>query len=151
MFPSAFTEQITETVQEEKTDTGVDFLFDYELGQHVMRGSVLSECDSSRKVWQYIKNVLMTPANEYKDYIKGEKEVFGLSVYNYIGQKNLPVEYISSELKREVMEQLLRHPLIKEVREWKTERERRGLAVSFTAVLTDDNLIKMSEIVGGVI
>ncbi len=150
MFPKTFTEQITETAKEEKTDTGIDFLFDYNTGQHIIKGSTLVNCQDLQKVRQYVENVLRTPANLYKDYIKGEKEAFGLSIYNYIGQRTLPIGYINSELKREVTEHLLKYPLISEVKDWKGEREKRGLNVSFTVVLNDGNTIDISHKIGDI-
>jgi len=144
MFPNAFTEQITETTENEVTDTGVDFLFDYETGQHIMKGSVLRECGDLRTVRQFIRNVLSTPSNAYKDYTKGETERFGLSIYKYIGQRSLPMGYINSELKREVTEHLLKHPLISEVKDWKGKREKRDLSISFTVVLKDGSVVENS-------
>ena len=128
----------------------MDFLFDYEAGQHIMKGSVLAECGSLRKVRQYIETVLRTPSNVYKDYIKGETESFGLSIYNYIGRKVLPMGYINSELKREVTEHLLKHPLISEVKDWKGKREKRGLSIEFTVVLRDSSILEMEHVVGGI-
>ena len=150
MFPNTFVELVTETAENEVIDTGVDFLFDYETGQHVMKGSVLNECGSLRKVRQYIETVLRTPSNVYKDYIKGETESFGLSIYNYIGRKVLPMGYINSELKREVTEHLLKHPLISEVKDWKGKREKRGLSIEFTVVLRDSSILEMEHVVGGI-
>lgn len=150
MFPNVFTEPALVAEEETEEDKGLDFLFDYETGQHIMKGSVLVNCEDLQKVRQYIENILRTPANLYKDYIKGETESFGLSIYNYIGQRTLPMGYINSELKREVTEHLLKHPLISEVKNWKGVRERRGLNVTFTAVLTDGSVIEMSHGVGGI-
>ncbi len=150
MFPNGFTEPSAVFEKNEASDKGVDFLFDYETGQHIMKGSVLNECDDLRKVRQYIQNVLRTPSNVYKDYMKGETETFGLSIYKYIGERTLPMGYINSELKREVTEHLLKHPMIKEVKDWKAEREKQGLKVSFTAVLTDSSLIAITDTVSGV-
>ena len=150
MFPSVFIEQSLTNDKEKTEDNGVDFLFDYETGQHVMKGSVLNECGSLRKVRQYIETVLRTPSNVYKDYIKGETESFGLSIYKYIGEKTLPMGYINSELKREVTEHLLKHPLISEVKDWKGKREKRGLSIEFTVVLRDSSILEMEHVVGGI-
>lgn len=149
MFPSAFIEPAAETTENEVTDTGVDFFFDYETGQHIMKGSVLNECGDLRKVRQYVQNVLRTPSNVYKDYIKGETEAFGLSIYKYIGERNLPMGYINSELKREVTEHLLKHPMINEVKDWKAEREKRGLNIEFTVVLNNGEELEISHTAGG--
>ncbi len=150
MFPSVFVEPVTEASENKVIDTGVDFLFDYETRQHIMKGSALVKCEDLRKVKQYIENVLRTPANLYKDYIKGETESFGLSIYNYLGQRSLPMGYINSELKREVTEHLLKHPLISEIKDWKGRREKRGLNVEFTVVLTDGSVMEMSHTAGGI-
>lgn len=148
MFPSAFLEPAA--ANDEMKDSGVDFLFDYETGQHIMKGSVLRECTDLQKVKQYIQNVLRTQANLYKVYTEGEIDVFGLSIYEYISQRSLPMGYINSELKREVTELLLKHPMISEVKDWKAKREKQGLNVSFTAVLTDGSVLETSQTVGGI-
>ena len=149
MFPNAFIEPISERTENETTDNGIDFLFDYESGQHIMNGSVLRECTELQKVRQYIQNVLRTQADLYKVYTEGETNVFGLSIYNYLGERSLPLGYINSELKREVTGQLLKHPMINDVKDWTAKREKQGLNVSFTAVLTDGDIITTTETVTG--
>ncbi len=143
MFPNGFTEP--SSVLEEKEDNGIDFLFDYGTGQHIMHGSVLRECTELEKVRQYIQNVLRTQANLYSVYIDGETDIFGLSVYNYIGQRNIHMGYVNSELKREVTELLLKYPLIADVTDWAAKREKQGLNITFTAILTNEDLITTTE------
>lgn len=147
MFPSDFIEDSNVTTETE--ETGVDFLFDYETGQHITENSLLTECTTLESVKQYIQNVLRTQANAYDVYIQGENDVFGISVYEYIGTRTLPAGYINSELKREVTENLLKHPLIAGVSNWEGKRERRGLNISFTVTLTDGSIIEESRTVGG--
>ena len=143
MFPSVFIE--SDIAKAENEDVGIDFSFDYTTGQHIMKGFVLNECTQLETVRQYIQNVLRTQANIYGVYVKGETEIFGITVYEYIGTKKLPLGYVNSELKREVTELLLKHPLIKEVSKWNGVREKRGLNISFTVTLTDNSLITVSE------
>lgn len=145
MFPNTFLEN--DITENQTTEVGIDFIFDYTTGQHLMSGGIPKEQSVFIGVKQYIENVLRTPANIYKVYTKDETEVFGISVYNYIGQRTLPAGYLNSELKREVTENLLRHPLIIEVRDWQGKREKRGLAISFSVVLTDDSIINFNEII----
>ena len=146
MFPESILENTNTTAETE--ETGVDFLFDYSTGQHLIKNGVPENQSVFIGVKQYVENVLRTPANAYKVYTKDEKEIFGISVYDYIGKKTLPMGYLNSELKREVTENLLRHPLIIEVKDWKGRRERRGLNISFSVVLSDDSIINFSEIIG---
>lgn len=146
MFPESILENTSTAAETE--ETGVDFLFDYSTGQHLIKNGVPEKQSVFIGVKQYVENVLRTPANAYKVYTKDEKEIFGISVYDYIGKKTLPMGYLNSELKREVTENLLRHPLITEVKDWKGTRERRGLNISFSVVLSDDSIINFSEIIG---
>lgn len=145
MFPSNFIESTA--TENETEETGIDFLFDYEKGQHIMRGAVLSECDELQSIRQYIQNVLRTKANLYMVYTKSEDTTFGISVYEYLGTRTLPAGYLNSELKREVTELLLKHPKISEVKEWSGKREKRGLDISFTVELKDKTLITINEVV----
>lgn len=145
MFPEGFVEN---TVSENTAvETGVDFLFDYNTGQHVMKTGEVAEQSVFTGIKQFVENVLRTPAGAYKVYTKEENEVFGISVYNYIGKKTLPMGYLNSELKREVTENLLRHPMITDVTDWNGTRERRGLSVSFSVILSDSSIINFSKII----
>ena len=145
MFPDSFIESTnTENTTEE---VGVDFVFDYKTGQHTMKNGLLAECTAIQSIQQFIQNVLRTKVKAYKVYIEGETDTFGISVYNYLYQRTLPMGYVNSELKREVTQQLLNHPLINSVSNWQGERERRGLHISFTVTLTDSADIEISEVV----
>lgn len=53
--------------------------------------------------------------------------------------------YLNSELKREVTQQLLRHPKISSVTGWRGKRERQGLAISFTVILVDGTILEGSD------
>lgn len=146
MFPDTFLEpELVETAPEE---VGTDFIYDYGTNQHLIKNGVPEKESVFIGVKQFVENVLRTPANRYGVYTEGESEVFGLTVYNYIGERSLPAGYLNSELKREVTENLLRHPLITDVIDWSGERERHGLRISFAVVLTDDSIINFSELIG---
>jgi len=148
MFPSTFTESTAaETVSngDSQSGGGIDFLFDYAAGEHIVSGFVLTECTRVESVRQYVHNLLLTRAGEYKVYTKGEDDVFGLTVYDKIGQRALPDGYLNSELKREVSEILLKHSDIADVRDWVGKREKRGLDISFTVVLSDELEIEINE------
>lgn len=143
MFPNVFLEETS--VNDETENVGCDLLFDYDTGQHIMKNAVLVECTTIQGVQQFIQNVLRTQANMYSVYVKGETETFGISIYDYLGQRSLPLGYLNSELKREVTEQLLKHPLIVNVNDWKGTRKKRGLHISFTVTLIDGTEIKESD------
>lgn len=146
MFPDYFIENTT--TENETEEVGIDFLFDYKTGQHIIKNAVLTECTTLQGIQQFIQNVLRTQANAYGVYVEGETDVFGISIYEHLGKRTLPMGYINSELKREVTENLLKHPLISNVSNWVGKREKRGLQISFTATLTDGSIVETSENVG---
>jgi hypothetical protein len=149
MFPNDFIESVT--TAEETSEVGCDFLFDYETGQHIMKNAMLTECTVLQGIQQYIQNVLRTKINTYGVYTKGETDAFGVSIYNYLGTRTLPMAYLNSELKREVTMQLKEHPLIASVSEWTGERERQGLSIAFKVTLTDGSILYSTSMVSKVV
>lgn len=145
MFPNSFIENTN--TENETEEVGIDFIFDYGTGQHTMQNGLLAECNTLQGIQQYIQNVLRTQANVFEVYTTDETEVFGISVYEYLHTRTLPDGYLNSELKREVTQQLLVHPLISSVSDWKGEREKQGLHIYFTVTLTDSSIIEVSEVV----
>lgn len=145
MFPNIFIEETA--TENSKTSVGCDFVFDYETGQHLLQNSTLVKCLEIESVKQYIQNVLRTQANAYKVYTEDETDTFGISIYDYLGTRRLPMGYLNSELKREATEQLLRHPLISSVSNWIGTRERQGLHISFTVTLTDGTILEEGDLI----
>lgn len=146
MFPADFVEN--SNITDETSETGIDFVFDYETGQHIIANGSLEECTTLEGVKQYIQNVLRTQANAYDVYVQGENDVFGVSVYEYMGSKKLPMGYINSELKREVTANLVKYPLISSVSSWSGKRERRGMNISFNVTLKGDKRKGLNIIFG---
>lgn len=130
---------------EDAEEVGTDFLFNYETGQHILKNGTLEECSEVESIKQFIQNVLRTQANIYDIYITGETDTFGISIYKYLGTRTLPMGYLNSELKREVTQQLLRHPKISSVTGWQGKRERQGLAISFNVILVDGTILEGSD------
>lgn len=142
MFP----EDLVENDNIEDTEeVGTDFLFNYETGQHILKNGTLEECSEVESIKQFIQNVLRTQANIYDIYITEETDTFGISIYKYLGTRTLPMGYLNSELKREVTQQLLRHPKVSSVTGWQGKRERQGLAISFNVILVDGTILEGSD------
>nr|DAL25291.1 MAG TPA_asm: Protein of unknown function (DUF2634) [Caudoviricetes sp.] len=142
MFPENFVENDN---IEDTEEVGTDFLFDYKTGQHILNNGILKECSEVGSIKQYIQNVLRTQANIYDIYLTGENDIFGISIYRYLGTRTLPMGYLNSELKREVIQQLLKHPKISSVTGWQGKRERQGLTISFTVILKDGTILEESD------
>lgn len=126
---------------------GKTFVFDFEKGSHKVIDGRLVECTVTESISQWIEVVLRTELNKYKIYTEDETEDFGLSIYKYIGQRDIPVIYIASELKREIEEQLLKHRFIENITDYSTERVNRGLHIQFTVVLKNNETINKEVII----
>lgn len=126
---------------------GKTFLFDFKTGSHKVIDGRLQECTLMESVAQWIEVILRTELNKYKVYTEDETEDFGISIYKYIGDRNIPLIYLASELKREIEEQLLKHRFIESITDYSTERVNRGLHIQFTVVLKNNDTIKKEVII----
>lgn len=128
--------------QEETKPIGKASYFDYQEGQHWLVDGKDVKCGNVETVVQWIEKVLRTERGKYPIYTEDEDEDFGISVYQYIGEKIAHPGFIASELKREITEQLLKHRHISGVEDFRAGREGRTLWVQFTAVLTTGDRIE---------
>lgn len=111
------------------TITGKSFLFDFETGEFVIKNGNPVEVDGydALKIW--IKKILNTTVNKYDIYIK--KDEFGVEDLKELVTSDLPYPFIKSEIERIVRETLLKNTDIKSVQNFKFERGKRLLIVSF--------------------
>lgn len=126
---------------------GKTFVFDFEKGQHNIVDGRLAECNFTESISQWIEVVLRTELNKYIVYTEDETEDFGISIYKYIGKRNIPVIYLASELKREIEEQLIKNRFIESITDYTTERVQRGLHIQFTVVLKEGYTIEKEVII----
>ncbi len=150
MFPTIHTdlEQLNQKLSQQQNSIkplGKSCFFDYKTGQHKIidgKAVMCSLVETVETMEQWIEKVLRTELNKYGIYTIDETENFGISIYRYIGEKNIPMGYIISELKREITEQMLQHRYIKEVTDYQAIREKGGLHILFTTILITGEYIK---------
>ncbi len=144
MFPKINSSIID--IEDSKSITlGKCFKFDFENGQHIILDGKFLECDFKENIQHFIQVILRTKINTFKVYTKDENEDFGLSIYNYIGNKVYHKGFILSETKREITEQLLNHPFIKEVDNFNFDFENTNLIVTFNCYLQNDEVLNIKE------
>ena len=124
---------------------GKCFKFDFEKEQHIIVDGKFVECDFQENIQHFIQVVLRTKINTFKVYIEDENEDFGLSIYNYIGNKVYHKGFILSETKREITEQLLNHPFIKEIDNFNFDFENTNLTITFNCYLQNDEVLNIKE------
>jgi hypothetical protein len=124
-------------IVEESDGLGIDFLFDGE--NHVFderNKGELKVCNTFENLVQWIGKIVGTAKGAFEVYVRDESESFGVSIYEFLGQKK-NLNYALSELKREVTEQIEASVFVDEVSEYTTKRSGSDVIVSFKCVLSD--------------
>ncbi|MFR5004036.1 MAG: DUF2634 domain-containing protein [Thomasclavelia ramosa] len=124
---------------------GKCFKFDFLTGQHIILDGKFVECDFKENINSFIQVVLRTKKDIFKVYTVDEEEDFGLSIYSHIGNKILHKGYILSETKREITEQLLNHPFIKEVDNFNFDFKDITLTITFDCYLQNNEILNIRE------
>lgn len=154
MFPEiqANLSQLESILSETNSDIkplGKTFLFDYKTGQHVLKDGKMVECTADEAVAQWIEKVLRTAVGKYGVYVIDETADFGISIYNYIGDKKLHTGYIASELKREITEQMSNHRYIEAIEDFTVDQNGRTLDITFSVrLITGTTIAKGVQIDG---
>ncbi len=104
------------------------FAFDFQKGEFIFKGKDASVLTGLEALKQWIRKTLLTQRGRYKIYTAD----YGANIEDLLIGKNLPFEYIETELKREIESALLRHEDIKSITNFKVQRNGSELIVSFT-------------------
>lgn len=145
MFPTdiTFPKVITDTENDSAdASVGRSFVFDYVKGQHLIVDGKPKETDESTAIKQWFELLLRTTLGKYTVY---DDTDFGTTWQNYIGYRQLPKGFVESELKREIVEACDEYcPAVAAVTDFVAERTSHGLTVSFTAELTNSELVEVT-------
>ncbi len=146
MFPK-INNTITNIENNSTITLGKCFKFDFEKGQHIVIDGKFVECDFKENIKHFIQVILRTKKDTFKVYMIDEEEDFGLSIHSHIGNKVYHKGFILSECKREITEQLLNHPFIKDVDNFTFDFENTLLTINFNCYLQNDETLNISEVV----
>ncbi|MCR4719706.1 MAG: DUF2634 domain-containing protein [Firmicutes bacterium] len=140
MFP--VTNNITLSSSAENYNTK-SYLFDFDIGDFVIRDGKLIECDGLEAIKVWIEKILRTEKGRYKIY---DETIYGARLEDLIVGNNYSVEFIESELKREIEDALLQNPKISSVTNMKITREVNSLTVELEVITSDKggNLITVT-------
>ena len=111
------------------TLNGKSFLFDFEIGEFVIKDGKPVEVNGYDSLKMWIKKVLKTTANKYDVYIK--KDEYGIEDLKELITSDLPFPFIKAEIERLIKETLLKNTAIQSVQNFVFERYKRLLTVSF--------------------
>ena len=126
MFP--ITEQTAGTQSSIETGNGIKtYLFDFETGDFVVRDGKLAECDGVDAVRMWIEKIIRTEKNRYKIYTDTE---YGCHLEDLVIGNNYTPAFIEAELKREIEDALMQHPLIQRISGFMIERSTNAITVT---------------------
>lgn len=148
MLPDIVEEvNIDEIVENETTDDdinniGKSFLFDFEKGDFILQDGKLVEVEGNESIKIWIEKILRTEKFKFKIYERIEDtNEYGITLQDLITGYDYPLEFIKSEIEREISEALIKHPSIDSIEEWNIEKSNPVLKISFKVVLNDGNIL----------
>ncbi|MDU0200170.1 DUF2634 domain-containing protein [Paenibacillus sp. MAH-36] len=121
------TNNTADTLTELVATFGDTPLFDFDTGCFVLRDGRPVMASYDQAIEQWARMLLSTENGKFPIY-----DGFGVSLYQFIGRRDLPVGVVDSEIRRQVTEQMLQHPEIVSVTSFETERTPKGAKISFT-------------------
>lgn len=147
MLPDMVDEiNIDEIVENETTDTSnisKSFLFDFKKGDFVLQDGKLIVVENIEALKIWIEKILRTEKFKFKIYENAEnrEDEYGVTIRDLITGYDYPIEFVKSEIEREITDALLKHPMIENLSEWDIEKENPVLKVSFKVALKDGNIL----------
>ncbi|MGD6845226.1 DUF2634 domain-containing protein [Bacillus infantis] len=139
-------------LQDEEQDletsySGKSFLFDFDKGDFVFRNGKLVPVEGKEALKVWINKVLKTEKFRFEIYEKEEREEeYGVIIEDLIIGHSFSLPFIESEQKREITVALLRHPMIDSLEDFRVEREKSLLRISFEVILADGDSLNQEVI-----
>ncbi len=127
MLPRIGYLQIESPESNEGLQQGRSFLFDFEGGDFVMKDGRLVEASDEEALSIWIEKLLRTEKGKHEIYTSS----YGVSLEDLIVGQNLPIEYIKSEIKREITEALMKNPQVMNISGWQLEKDNSCLTIFF--------------------
>ncbi|MNC27826.1 hypothetical protein D3C75_760140 [compost metagenome] len=127
MFPQKTINAVT--ASSSSTTMGRVFLFDFTERAFVLSNGRPVEATYEEAIRQWVTMVITTEQDKYGVY---NGDAFGLKVIQFIGRKDLPTSAIISELRRQIEEQLTKHPEITGIANFTVTRSDSIARISFS-------------------
>ena len=133
MFPQTEINVPEENIAETSNGTKT-YLFDFFKGDFVVRDGKLVECDGIEAIRVWIEKIIRTEKWRFPIYNGTE---YGCHLEDLIIGNNYTVEFVESELKREIEEALLLNPQISTVSGFSLERDANSITVTLEVYIGD--------------
>ncbi|CAK7083816.1 DUF2634 domain-containing protein [Tissierella sp.] len=120
-------------------DLGKTFLYDFKKREFILKDGKPIEAVGKKGIEIWIEKVLRTQKNRWKIY---DEVDYGTTIEDLIVGHSYPKSFLESELKREITQEVLKHPRIESLTNWDFIRVNDKLRVIFTVNLYDGDFIK---------
>lgn len=128
MFPTQDNTIQNDTWNSKKTNKGKSFSFDFFKGDFNVIDGKLQEIDTIEALKLWIEKILKTDKFKFKIY---DNTDYGVTNFKELITSNFPFEFVKAEIERTIKEVLLKNNSIKSVENFKFERNKKLLTVSF--------------------
>ena len=128
MFPTQDNTIQNDTWNSKKTNRGKSFSFDFFKGDFNVIDGKLQEIDTIEALKLWIEKILKTDKFKFKIY---DNTDYGVTNFKELITSDFPFEFVKAEIERTIKEVLLKNNSIKSVENFKFERNKKLLTVSF--------------------
>lgn len=127
------------TENNDLSETGKSFLFDFKTGDFVLKDGRLVEVTGVEAIKVWIEKVLRTEKYRYKVYEREDKNEYGVVLEDLIVGNDYSHAFVEAELRREISQALTKHSMIQSLSNWSIVKNNPTLNISFKVNLTDGN------------
>ena len=107
----------------------------------IMENGRPKECKTiEEKVKMYVQVLLRTAYEKFKIYKNTE---FGMTYFNYRGQRNLPQGFIESEIKREIETSLFKLNIVERIQNFSSKLTSIEFKCNFEIILKDGQIVRI--------
>ena len=117
-----------DTWNSKKTNRGKSFSFDFFKGDFNVIDGKLQEIDTIEALKLWIEKILKTDKFKFKIY---DNTDYGVTNFKELITSDFPFEFVKAEIERNIKEVLLKNNSIESVENFKFERNKKLLTVSF--------------------
>lgn len=128
MFPTQDNTIKNDILNSKKTNRGKSFSFDFFKGDFNVVDGKLQEIDTIEALKLWIEKILKTDKFKFKIY---DNTDYGVTNFKELITSDFPFEFVKAEIERTIKEILLKNNSIKSVENFKFERNKKLLTVSF--------------------
>lgn len=149
MFPisSGLNATNAETTEKTAGHTGkISFVFDFDAGDFVVEDGNIKQCTGDEAIAIWVQKICRTEKNRYRVY---DNTVYGVTIEDLITGTRYTIDFVESELRRELEGALLQNEQITGLASFECEYTGNDKLVVRVEIITTTNGILTQEVIYG--